>query len=215
MEVANATRLLDKLACGGAEEPRRSSAAEHSSVQSSSAAEHCTELTEQQCRGVVEERCGEGSAGEFIERRAELAAQSRELIKAAGPGCQPGAIAQQAANTLGVLQAIASGGHQEQLAVKPAVRVIHDILVLACALDISTEDFEELGLQGLPNSLRTRLEGVLREASGGWANSDTVISDLMSRLGTAKYHLFNDKWHFSRRTRKPDTRVPRRSESQP
>lgn len=87
-----------------------------------------------------------------------------------------------------LLRLDALGGHSEEL--RQAARAVQDVVVLACAHGLRPE---ELRGQGMSVELKARIVNALGDAS---------CKNLISRLGTAKYHLFNDGEKFCRRPRK-------------
>ena len=135
--------------------------------------------------------CGVGQgelSGEFIgKHRCDFDKLSRELSNAALES-----IAKQAGHAIGHLAAIQLGApsKEDNRVVRNAVHMMQNLVVLACSLELTTEEFATLQQQGLPDSLKARIESVL---------PGDAADDLMSRLGVAKHHLFTEGAIFSRR----------------
>ena len=99
------------------------------------------------------------------------------------------AIAQVAAQTLLHLYALPALSDEVRL----AARTVQDVLVLACSQECWTHD---MGGQGIPHKLRVRIQSAFGD--------DDVPEDLLSRVGVAKYHLFNKGIKFGRRPKRKD-----------
>jgi len=131
--------------------------------------------------------------------RAQLEELSRDLRDAGGLGWEGLALAKKAAQGAVLLEAIAAGGPTQKRAVQNAMHGSHNVLVLACSLHLSPTEFDSLGSQGLC-ALKPPLMSLLTEAfeEGGYDSVDAV-AHIITRCGTAKYHLFNEGTNFSRR----------------
>ena len=95
-----------------------------------------------------------------------------------------------AAFILVTLDLIADQGDEAKRSVHEATQAVQDVIILVCCRGVTTE---ELGSQGMPKVLKQRLAFLF---------PGTCTDDRLSRLGTAKYHLFNEGVKFSRRPAK-------------
>lgn len=142
-------------------------------------------------RLLCELACGVGQlSDEFIgKHRYDFDKLSREL-NAAVESAE--SIAKQAGHAIVELAAIQRGAlsKEDNRAVRNAGNVMQNLVVLACSLELTAEEFATLQRQGLPDSMKARIASVL---------PGDAADDLMSRLGVAKYHLFTDGAKFSRR----------------
>lgn len=144
-------------------------------------------------RLLCELACGVGQgelSDEFIgKHRYDFDRLSREL-NAAVESAE--SIAKQAGHAIVELAAIQRGAlsKEDNRAVRDAGNVMQNLVVLACSLELTAEEFATLQRQGLPDSMKARIASVL---------PGDAADDLMSRLGVAKYHLFTDGAIFSRR----------------
>ena len=125
------------------------------------------------------------------EHRIEIAKLSRALS----------VLPQQAAYTLVRLEVMQSHGDGPRRALAEAVRMIQNVLVLACSREVALVDLRE---RGIPVALRARLAQVCREAMGGATCDADALEALISRCGVAKHHLFCNGVKFSRRRAKRD-----------
>lgn len=132
-------------------------------------------------RLLCELACGVGQgelSGEFIgKHRYDFDKLSRELSNAALES-----IAQQSSHTIVKLEAIqrVAPSKEDNRAVRNAVNMMQNLVVLACSLELTAEEFVTLQRQGIPDSLKARIASVL---------PGDAADDLMSRLGVAKYHF--------------------------
>ena len=144
-------------------------------------------------RLLCELACGVGQgelSDEFIgKHRYDFDRLSREL-NAAVESAE--SIAKQAGHAIVELAAIQRGAlsKEDNRAVRDAGNVMQNLVVLACSLELTAEEFATLQRQGLPDSMKARIASVL---------PGDAADDVMSRLGVAKYHLFTDGAIFSRR----------------
>ena len=88
------------------------------------------------------------------------------------------------------LDLIADQGDEAKRSVHEATLAVQNVIVLVCCRGVTTK---ELGSQGMPVVLKQRLAFLFP-----WSCTD----DRLSRLGVAKYQLFNKGEKFSRRRRK-------------
>lgn len=77
--------------------------------------------------------------------------------------------------------------------VRQAARGVQNVLVLVCSQGLTHDD---LGGPGIPKVLKARLRSAFGDINCG------VTENTLSRLGVAKYHIFNKGARFSRRQRK-------------
>ena len=131
----------------------------------------------------------EGPAELSDELKMLLAKLSRELSNID--------LAALASKGLRCLQRMVRGDDDPPEVLKTTLHSMRNILVLSCALELSEEQFAQMGCQGMPAALKERISSVLlREYSVD------EIDDVMMCLGTAKYQVFNPGVHFNRRPRK-------------
>lgn len=168
----------------------RASEANHDMQHLKTIKERLTSELAKACRLLCEYACGVGQgelSGEFIgKHRCDFDKMSRELSNAALES-----IAEQAGHAIGQLLAaiqLGAASTQDNKAVRNAVNLMQNIVVLACSLELTAEEFAHLQRQGMPDSLKMRILSVLP--------NDV---DLISRFGVAKYHLFTSGARFSRR----------------
>lgn len=109
-------------------------------------------------------------------------------------------IADAAAHTFALVDAMGDSGDGSGRAVQEARHTIQNVMVLAASLGLTDDEFRQLGAQGMPTSLKARLSILLHMALGQ-LSVDACLS-LLSRLGVAKYHVFNRGVKFSRRRRR-------------
>lgn len=149
----DARRILCKLA-GGLANARGTAGSSWEAPASEVTDEQCGALTEGQRNGGTEERCGVEAAELMEEHRIEIAKLSRALS----------VLPQQAAYTLVRLEVMQSHGNGPRRALGEAVRMIQNVLVLACSREVALVDLRE---RGIPVALKARLAQVCREAMGG------------------------------------------------
>ena len=125
--------------------------------------------------------------GTTEEQRDEITGMARAWSDALASDST--AIAQVAAQTLLHLYALPDLSDEVRL----AARTVQDVLVLACSQECWTHD---MGGQGIPHKLRVRIQSAFGD--------DDVPEDLLSRVGVAKYHLFNKGIKFGRRPKRKD-----------
>ena len=73
------------------------------------------------------------------------------------------------------------------MAVNKAIIAVQNVIILVCSRGLTLED---LGSQGMPSILKQRIALLFPESCN---------DERLSRLGVAKYHLFNEGTKFSRR----------------
>ena len=143
------------------------------------------------------ERRGEGPAelsGELMATyRDQFAELSENLMNNA-----TGDVAALAAFALGCIEnwETSVDSDNPRRGLSEEVRTMQNVIVLACSIGLTAE---QLGGQGLPAVLRDRFASVLHEHGGV---PKQAMEEYLSRLGTAKYHLFNPGVAFNRRPRK-------------
>ena len=150
------------------------------------------------------EGCAQGTTVELTgsvleQHRSALAMQAQELKNAVASDSWE-SLAAKAANTIVLIHTIAGCGDGPRRAVGVLMQPLQNALVLAMSLGLTDADFALLHSQGLPPPLKTQVVSLFHQA----LREPTVdeIENLMSRLGVAKYHLFNKGKKFSRRAKR-------------
>ena len=90
------------------------------------------------------------------------------------------------------LDLIADQGDKAKRSVHDATQAVQNVILLVCCRGLTTK---ELGSQGMPVVLKQRIATLFP-----WSCND----ERLSRLGVAKYHLFNEGVKFRRRFRKKE-----------
>ena len=147
------------------------------------------------------ERCAQGTTVELTgsvleQHRSALAMQAQELNNAVASDSWA-SLAAEAANTIVLIHSIAGCGDGPRRAVGVLMQPLQNALVLAMSLGLTDADFALLQSQGLTLPLKTQVVSLFHQALK--EPTEEEMEKLISRLGVAKYHLFNDGMKFSRR----------------
>ena len=124
-----------------------------------------------------------GKLGELLMCRSEELVYAFALDEAVGHG-----LPQFAAFILVSLDLIADQGREARKAVHEAIIAAQNVIILVCSRGLTLAD---LGSQGMPSVLKQRIALLF--------SLDSYHDERLSRLGVAKYHLFNEGTKFSRR----------------
>ena len=139
-------------------------------------------------------------SGEVLEKhRPALERQWHQLNNAAATDSWEW-LAVQAAYTLALVDTIADCSAGTRRPLGDLTRAIQNVIVLAASLCLSDEEFALLENQGLGSPLKQLLGGLLHQ--GYRDPTADEIEILLSRLGVAKYHIFNEGKKFSRRKKR-------------
>ena len=95
-----------------------------------------------------------------------------------------------AAFILVTLDLIAHQGDEAKRSVQEAQQAVQNVIILVCCRGVT---IEELVSQGMPTLLKQRLAFLF---------PGSCTDSRLSRLGTAKYHIFNEGVKFCRRPKR-------------
>ena len=103
-------------------------------------------------------------------------------------------------DALAFVDTIGVGERTPRTLMRDVTRALQNVIMLTIALGISDDEFAQLDLQGLSAAVKKPLGYMLYQSY----MIDTVedFQFLLSRLGVAKYHIFNAGKKFSRRAKR-------------